>query len=264
MESKVLLLDIDGVLLNQEDDTKPKVWAELKKLISRGISVSFVTARPYGLSAHLIDKLGTKSGIHIFENGNFIYEPSKQEIHGGLYLDSQTSQTIMDVVSNQLDHIRFGYSQGKVFFANLKYFNELIGYMPKIAYDLFESFDNKNKISFWVKDIHEIIGKELTSKLGNEITIYSYEQRDHLFSFFIHPKSGNKLEGVKILSKSLGVRLADMVFIGDDTKDVELAKSVGLSFAPLNATDDMKQAATFVSTKLYSEVILDAISRLWS
>ena len=215
MKYKALLLDIDGVLLNKEDDTDQKTWEAINDLIARGIQVSFVTSRPYGLASHLVKKI-SDHGIHVFENGNFIYEPKDKKVHKAEYLETQLSGEVIQMVKPHEGNIKIGYSLGDKFMVNENYFDNLKSYMPVNDYSKIDEYCEYNYVSIWLKDIPSYFGKKIIEIVKNNARINIYHQNELLDSVFIHPESGNKLEGVKELSKLTGRSLESSVFIGND------------------------------------------------
>lgn len=262
MKYKALLLDIDGVLLNKEDDTDIKVWEAINDLIVRGVQVSFVTSRPHGLASHLVKKI-SDNGIHIFENGNFIYEPKTRKVHKAEFLSKQLSKKIIEGTRKYLGSIKIGYSIGDKFLVNENYFNNLKSYMPMNDYKKIGEDQNNKHISIWLKDIPINLSKKIIEITNHSALINTYHQNELLDSIFIHPQISNKLDGARKLSKLTGVSLESSVFIGNDMDDICLAREVGLSAAPSSSLDDLKKISDIVSSYEYSRSVSDIIKKVW-
>lgn len=262
MKYKALLLDIDGVLLNKEADTDQKTWKAINDLISHGIQVSFATSRPYGLASHLVKKI-FGHGIHIFENGNFIYEPKNRKAHKTEYLQTQLSKEVIRITKLYLESIKMGYSLGNKFMVNENYFDNLKSYMPINDYAKIDGYRDNSYVSIWLKDVPSALGEKVIKVVKNNAHINTYHQNELLDSIFIHPKSSDKLEGAKELSKLTGIPLESSVFIGNDSDDICLAHEVGLSATPANATDELKKISYIVSSYEYSFSIRDIIQKVW-
>jgi len=56
----------------------------------------------------------------------------------------------------------------------------------------------------------------------------------------------NKLEVAENLCKELNITLDDVAYIGDDFNDIKLLSKVGLSAAPINASDYIKKKVNWV------------------
>ncbi len=59
----------------------------------------------------------------------------------------------------------------------------------------------------------------------------------------------NKLEVAEKLCQDLGIGLEDVAYIGDDLGDMKLLEKVGISAAPNNAPDYVKELVHFVTKK---------------
>lgn len=71
----------------------------------------------------------------------------------------------------------------------------------------------------------------------------------------------NKLQGLKLLGKSLNIGLDEMAYIGDSSGDVPALRNVKMPFAPENARDVAKQHASAIS-KNSTEAVLEAYQRI--
>ncbi|MHA1378137.1 MAG: KdsC family phosphatase [Candidatus Helarchaeota archaeon] len=59
----------------------------------------------------------------------------------------------------------------------------------------------------------------------------------------------NKIEILEILKKKYKLQMENLAYIGDDLLDIKIMQSVGISFAPKNAIDDVKDIVDYVSDK---------------
>ncbi len=59
----------------------------------------------------------------------------------------------------------------------------------------------------------------------------------------------DKLAAAKALCAEIGISLSDVAYIGDDLGDLTLLKEVGISAAPSNAPDYVKNKVNFVTAK---------------
>lgn len=62
----------------------------------------------------------------------------------------------------------------------------------------------------------------------------------------LHMGVGDKLKVLKEITQKMGITLDEVAYMGDDINDVEILKSVGLSFSVPNATAPAKEAAGIV------------------
>jgi 3-deoxy-D-manno-octulosonate 8-phosphate phosphatase (KDO 8-P phosphatase) len=64
---------------------------------------------------------------------------------------------------------------------------------------------------------------------------------------YLYQGISNKLPVAKEICKSLGIELIDVAYIGDDLGDMELLRHVGISAAPNNAPDYVKDIVQIVT-----------------
>jgi 3-deoxy-D-manno-octulosonate 8-phosphate phosphatase (KDO 8-P phosphatase) len=74
---------------------------------------------------------------------------------------------------------------------------------------------------------------------GEENTIVK-KRAEKLKVDFLFMGAKNKLKIANALCESLQIKLSEAAYIGDDINDIELLKNVGLSAAPSNAPDYIK------------------------
>ncbi len=77
-------------------------------------------------------------------------------------------------------------------------------------------------------------------------------------SIDIMSKRLTKREGLTWLASELGIGVAEMAFIGDSNGDLGGLELVGTSFAPANATDQVKEAADTVTKGRHADGVLEA------
>lgn len=71
----------------------------------------------------------------------------------------------------------------------------------------------------------------------------------------------DKLQGLKLLSESIGIRLDQMAYIGDSSGDVPAMKQVKMAFAPINARQIAKDHGEVID-KEATLAVLEAYERI--
>lgn len=70
---------------------------------------------------------------------------------------------------------------------------------------------------------------------------------------FLYQGINDKLSVAKEICTKLNISLSDVAYIGDDLGDIQLLKAVGISCAPANAADYIKDKVDFVTNKAGGE-----------
>ena len=94
--------------------------------------------------------------------------------------------------------------------------------------------------------------------LGNEALAI----RSQTYYLDITPPGQNKGTFVQAMAKRLGIATDAVATIGDMQNDLAMFKVSGLSFAMGNATDDVKQQATHVTTSNEDEGFAGAVEMI--
>lgn len=71
----------------------------------------------------------------------------------------------------------------------------------------------------------------------------------------------NKLQGMKLLAKKVGVQLTEIAYIGDTGGDVPALKNVKLAFSPKNATRAVKDVTTNLESET-TDAVLEAYQKI--
>ncbi len=70
---------------------------------------------------------------------------------------------------------------------------------------------------------------------------------------YLYQGIGAKLPIVKSICNELNITLDDVAYIGDDLNDIEVLKNVGITAAPANAPEYIKELVGFVTIKAGGE-----------
>lgn len=79
----------------------------------------------------------------------------------------------------------------------------------------------------------------------------------------VHMGVQDKLAKVKMLQKKYHLKKEEIAYVGDDVNDIEAMKYVGLSFAPQDAEEQVKQIADVVTKRRGGEgAVREAINSI--
>lgn len=79
----------------------------------------------------------------------------------------------------------------------------------------------------------------------------------------VYMRSANKVDDLQAFMKLTGLKLSEMLYVGDDIPDLPVMKLVALPIAPADASPDVKQVATYISQFRGGEgVVRDAIEQV--
>lgn len=120
--------------------------------------------------------------------------------------------------------------------------------------------DNEDIIKVMMIDPQEILDpaiKELPSEIYEK---YSVFKSAPFFLEFTH-KEVDKGLGLKKLGEYLGIKREEIIACGDAGNDLSMVKYAGLGVAMGNATEEIKQAANFITDSNDEDGIVKVIEK---
>ena len=256
---KLLFLDLDGTLLNDNKEINPSDMDAIEEMIEGGHKVIINTGRPLYSAMGLARKFGfIKPGFYI------------SSFNGGLIVDAYTGEVLKndtlseDIVRHMFDEAyKMGlhahtYIDDHVVSERdtkeLAFYTTRIN-MPPLVVDDF-SKETKGKapkviiISLDGRDKLEAYRKKLEA-YEKENNIYSTFSDDRLLEY-ANPLA-NKGEAIKFMCKHLLVDISDTVAAGDEENDLPMIQVAGTGVCMKNGVDGLKKAADYITENTNNE-----------
>ncbi len=245
---KMVLIDLDGTLLNDYGRVSSRSIEVIEKLIDKGIKVVIATGRNYRQAKMLTKEV---KGLHYMcSNGAYI-KLNNEKILSNTLLPLDKLSTILsniDLDNNLVfiqgrDEIRTNLSKSKGLIN--KFFTKGLKFIlnPKKVISLFRKETGIGKFTKRIKDIKEYIDntKEEFYKIlvigeKNELKILS-KNIEKLGLSISSSASGNieinnegvsKGIGLELLCKEFDIDIKDTMAIGDGGNDIEMLKRAGI------------------------------------
>lgn len=255
MKKRILFLDLDGTLLNDEKQITPGNRAALEGALERGHDMVITTGRPLKSAMNQAHVLGMdRPGCYLIAyNGAVIYDwaQNKQIFTRSLSFDAV--HRVFDKANAMGLHIQT-YDTWDVLVEQRCDDAAVRRYCGLIRMDFRVIADVR-------KDLTEepvkclIIDYDRQTdllKIQDWITENMTEEVDCFFScdqyLEVVPKGMNKGEAVKMLCADLGVEIENAVAAGDAANDLSMIEAAGIGVAMANGTDQVKAAADYVTT----------------
>lgn len=248
---KLLAVDMDGTLLDENKKLKQKTLTDLETAIKSGVVPVICTGRPLsGVLPYLqvLDWIG-KDAYIIINNGATIYRTKDLSIHSWsglseeelLLLDSISQESTAQLtVFDDRDYLVVGEDAGDLVtmdaglvFAEPKRveLEDLLTSQEKIFQAMY--LDEKEALDQFEADYG--------SKLAEHFEVV--RSQDYIYECL--PKGTNKAIGLSYLVQDLGFTSAEVMAIGDANNDLEMLAYAGWSVAMGNANEAVKKVAKF-------------------
>lgn len=266
MDWKLIAMDLDGTLNNDEKRITDKTRQALMDAQKRGIRLALASARP---SPGLYKE---RDILHLQDYGGIL-----MSYNGGRIVDAATGsvlfETAMDIgktkeILRKLESLPVTpiLDDGKQF-----YVTDKEGF--KVDYEC----RNNNMVCTEVDNLADFlcfapikilmaVDPEILQEVQKKIAGFLPEDLQVVqtapFYLEVIPKSINKGQGIVDVCKTLGIRTEEVIAFGDAENDIPMLRSAGMGIAMSNAADAVKAAADYVTLTNNEDGIAVALVRL--
>ncbi|HHZ03211.1 MAG TPA: Cof-type HAD-IIB family hydrolase [Tissierellia bacterium] len=263
MNYKMVVLDLDGTLLDDDKLISDKNAYILHELHKRGIHIVIATGRNYYMAKVLTEKIKSTEPTILANNGAISRYYQDDELIEKNYLEYSTFLDIYRLGRkynlNPILHVD-GYQEGYDLILECENYKE--AYLGYIKDDLRrakfkdfqkESIDNILSVCYY-EDYEKLskLSKNIESIRGDFNIIFNQNISKRTVLEFLNI-NGCKWCALKKYIDSLGIDKDQVIAMGDDNNDIQLIKNVGLGIAMRNATQQCKSAADYISRKTNNE-----------
>ncbi len=248
---KLIALDLDGTLLNDNKELTEKTAEALLSLKNRGMKIVFATGRPtkgvtrYVNQLHLHDiddYLVTYNGAYVInmasnhylsttvltgKDYHRIYEYSQKM---GVGIHALTSEGVTTPKDNPYSEIESSVNE-----------------LPKFIQSPYEIDKDEPIIKIMIvadPPLVDVAEKGIDAPFKQDYTIL---RSMPYFLEFIHPET-NKGIGVEKIAAALDIKPEEVICIGDANNDLHMIEWAGLGVAMSNSTKEAKEIADVVTT----------------
>lgn len=243
MAYKLIAVDMDGTLLNDENEVTPAVREAIKKARNKGVYFTVSTGRPIEGIENYLDILDGDIPV-ISCNGAIIVTAQTRR----LMQKSEISH------SAALEILERGKKEGAVVAAWSG--DKLYSSEPTSVYsEFYKLLSNINTLDISLLPDDEvtklvwIIPPERVMELQKSYVppkgVQSKSSGEYFLEFFSSDIGKDKALG--LLAERLGIDVSETIAVGDNYNDLEMLRFAGLGVAMGNAPDEVKEAADFVT-----------------
>ena len=256
---RLLAMDLDKTLLQEDGSIPDKTIGRLKKLKSEGVHLALCTGRVRASAEHYAEVIGGASVVCF--NGSFI------RTEGGEILESEipaeTVKKVLDFCYDNGVYVQF-------------YRNDTIlvdRHTPELDTDLdihFTDYEECGDLRLTdVKASPKMVALEMSDRIDDIIEKMRNEfpqltmNVSSRYVIEIMPNGIDKGYGLSIVADFLGIKRDEVVAIGDSMNDLAMIEWAGVGVAVANADDRLKSAADIVTKKPKSLGVLEIAKKLF-
>lgn len=254
MERKLLFLDLDGTLLNDEGIITEGNRKALEDALRRGHGVVIATGRPLSSARGKAAALGLdKPGCYVISfNGALVYDFGRQEQLFRCAISRDVVRQVFDKAKSLGLHIQT-YAAEDVLAevwgdtGILEGYCHGMGIVYRKVEDICAALEEEPCKMLAIED-RDFAKLDRLQQFIEEEMSHTLECFHSNARFLEIVKAGmNKGQAVRMLCDILGVPVANAVAAGDAANDLSMIRAAGVGVAMANGTADVKAAADYIT-----------------
>lgn len=254
MNKKLIAIDIDGTLINDDKKIMPQTEKILKKLSDEGHYIVLCSGRALnGIKPYLeqLDLWGKSGQYGIAFNGGNIYDLGSNKSIVSSYLTSQET-----IKADQLAH-KIGVNGEVITSSNRSYvvngedsvYAKIDRSDSRLEFHKTDNYDflkNEHVQKYLWTDEPKVVSEHIKDIPQEYFDEYQIVRSGPIFLEFL-PMDVNKGNAVKKLANKLGIDRQDVIVFGDEENDLAMFEYAGTAVAMKNARDEIREYADLIS-----------------
>ena len=259
MDIKLIAIDLDGTLLNNDLVISPRAVRAIKEAENRGVKVTLCTGRMYASAYPYAQELGINIPL-ITYNGALVKNSADDEILYKRNLPLEDAKRVIEIC-RECDCQLNVYFEDKLYVERNDYWAQK--YADRVNVPLYKVNDLLKflktspikLLAMGEEDILHMIREKLSDRM-----VYITRSQPHFLE--ILNVEGTKGKGIEAVVKKLAIDRKNVMAIGDNDNDIEMFKYAGFSVAMANADDNVKVHADYVTNNNNDDGVAEAIEKL--
>lgn len=265
---RLLVVDIDGTLLDTNGILSPENRDAIKRAIDAGLSVSVSTGRSITSARHVIDDLSLQNYHHIFYDGAAMLRIHDTTPVYTAHLKPEIIKRMIEFADSRSMDLELASSH-KLFFQRETWRSEMKRelFSNVVAIDELEGIWEREKILRAC-----ILARDSDDDSAVEEFIDCFSQ-DMQFTrsrtpqvpgvVFVNMVASGISKGwaLKYLADLMNITAGDIVSVGDGVNDIPMLLDAGLGIAMGNAPENVKQAADVITLPVEENGLAAAIEK---
>lgn len=243
---KLIAIDIDGTLVNDEKNILPETMDAIIKAYKTGVHIVIATGRSYPAAAKYYNQFDFNLPLILY-NGSCI----RNSKNGEILLDRTFEQTLAAHIFktiNENNAVCCLWKNDTLYFNHNNIYSleyeRITSIKPNFIED-FDTFDLSGVYKFIWFDTPDKLEKVKTDVLANIDNINYFKSQKYMLE--IVPTGISKGESLAHLAELLNVKQEEVIAIGDDENDISMISYAGLGVAMQNAKEVVKKTADFIT-----------------
>ena len=244
-DKKILVLDIDGTLVNSEKKITPETLKYLKMIQEQGHIVALASGRPFPGLKQYSDALGLAEygGYALSFNGGKVISCATQEVIYTKAIPNRYAKILYEFAKER--HIGMvTYKDNQVITGT-----DTDGYMV--------DFDMIKCLMTAEPEVAEQYEKELAALVSPDLNVF----RSEPYFIEITVKGVDKAESIARLLEHIGMKREQCICCGDGFNDKTMVEYAGVGVAMGNAQQVVKDVADYVTASCDEDGLVEVIKK---
>lgn len=261
MKAKLFVTDMDGTLLNSQNEITDAVKKSVRRAVENGVIFTIATGRMYASALPYIQELGIDVPV-ITYNGALIKYASGKEVFAS-YLDDGLVKKLVDYANSRGLHIQL-YSDDRLYYAeenaSSKLYRCTAGVQGhSVGKNLYKYMKNVPKLLIIGKNPAEtdMTVREIEAQFAGEIVAV---KSTPIYVELIKPGI-NKATAIARLAGHYNIPQEAILAIGDSNNDITMLEAANYGVAMGNANEDVKKIAGYQVADCDHDGVKEAIDR---
>lgn len=260
MNYKLVAIDLDDTLLNNDAIITPRSKEAIKKSIEKGVIVTLATGRMFQSALPFAREIGLTSPLITYQGSLVKYADGREISH--LPLATDLAEQAVKLIRPKGIHMNLYYSDDLYVFEVNKW-AEQYSRMTKVPINILKSLKEKTisptKIVL-MGDYYELdlIDGKLQAEFGSFVNLS--RAKPHLLEIS-HPEA-TKGMALKKLAESFDIKREQVMAFGDELNDLDMLEYAGYGVAVENAHKRIKEVADRVALSNHEDGVAATLEEL--
>ena len=271
---KLVVIDLDGTLLNRYGEITEKTKEVVTKCINKGIEIVLASGRPIDSIKAIAKELGI-NGYFIAGNGALVYDLKKDKI---IYENYMKKEKVLEIIKIcEENSIAYNVYTDKTILTTSLKFNVLYYYKENLkkeedkktnisvlnnVYDYVKNMKDGKFLKITICDESSSIFNSIIRKIkeisGIEVLEVAHMSRKMIqqgteeipveyFYTEISASDVDKWKAIEFLLEKLDLNTEDVMAIGDNVNDKRMIEKAGMGVAMKGSTPEIIKIANYVT-----------------
>lgn len=261
MKYRLIASDMDGTLLNSENQITPATVSAIKAAADKGVVFTLSTGRPMQGVKKYIDQLQLDCPV-ITYNGAVVVHSRTGEIIFSQVMDSEEARLVYQQAKKR-GTMFVVWSCNRLYASELGEKSEFYEGITQTKAQLLTDFEAvlaQGITKFLWYDDAETLDKWIEELKDENFTQTTFtKSRAYFLEFFSNKTS--KAVAMEKLGEYYGIDKSRMIAVGDQTNDLSMIEYAGLGVAMANAVDAVKAAADYITASNEDDGVAKVIEK---